>query len=109
MPSPGVESTSMKPSCCWTIPYTVASPRPVPSPTALVVKNGSNTWLRVVSSMPMPSSVTVRVTNREPGPPGSSLSGVEMSSVLPTLTVMVPPSGIASRALTVRFMSTCSS
>ena len=43
VPSPGVDSTQMTPPLWLTMPYTVASPRPVPSPTALVVKNGSKT------------------------------------------------------------------
>ena len=47
MPWPGSDSTQTYPSDCFTIPYTVDSPRPVPLPTSLVVKNGSNTWLAV--------------------------------------------------------------
>ena len=45
----------MWPPLCLTMPYTVASPRPVPS--AFVVKNGSNTRAWVCSSMPLPVSV----------------------------------------------------
>ena len=39
------------------MPYTVDSPSPVPFPTPLVVKNGSNTWLAVSRSIPCPVSV----------------------------------------------------
>ena len=40
-PAPGSLSTQMYPPVCFTMPYTVESPRPVPLPTSLVVKNGS--------------------------------------------------------------------
>jgi hypothetical protein len=43
-----------------TMPCTTESPSPVPSPTGLVVKNGSNTRRRVTSSMPHPVSLTER-------------------------------------------------
>ncbi len=45
-----------------TIPYTVASPSPVPTPWALVVKNGSNARFRTSSVIPSPSSVTAMRT-----------------------------------------------
>ncbi len=61
-PRPGSLSTSMKPPLCLTMPYTVASPSPVPFPTSLVVKNGSKIWARVAASMPCPLSVTDRTT-----------------------------------------------
>jgi len=41
VPSPGQESTRISPPCCWMIWCVMASPSPVPSPTGLVVKNGS--------------------------------------------------------------------
>ncbi len=37
----------------------MASPSPVPWPTALVVKNGSQTRRRISSGIPVPSSVTL--------------------------------------------------
>ena len=40
------------------MPKTVESPRPVPRPLPLVVKNGSNSRACVASSMPMPVSLT---------------------------------------------------
>src|SRR2546421_6651011 len=43
-----------KPPACFTIPYTVASPSPVPLPLSFVVKNGSKMRALVCSSMPMP-------------------------------------------------------
>src|SRR3989442_237357 len=52
----------MPPPCCFTRPYTVASPRPVPFPAGLVVKKGSNMCVRVSSSMPTPVSPTERQT-----------------------------------------------
>src|SRR4029450_7147026 len=43
----------MVPPCCWTMPYTIESPSPVPVPGGLVVKNGSNTPRRVSPSTTM--------------------------------------------------------
>ena len=58
VPAPGSLSTAIVPPVCVTIPYEVASPSPVPSPGAFVVKNGSNARTRVSSSMPIPVSRT---------------------------------------------------
>ena len=44
------------------MPYTVESPRPVPLPTALVVKNGSKIWAHTSGDMPLPVSLTDRQT-----------------------------------------------
>jgi len=41
LPSPGDEATVTSPPLCFTMPYTVLSPSPVPLPRPLVVKNGS--------------------------------------------------------------------
>ena len=60
----------MYPPDCFTIPYTVASPRPVPLPFSLVVKNGSKSLAMVASSMPHPVSVTASSTYL----PGTTLS-----------------------------------
>ncbi len=59
-PDPGALSHSIHPSCSWTMPNAVDSPRPVPLSTSLVVKNGSKIRLRVSSSMPGPLSHTRR-------------------------------------------------
>ena len=40
---PGGSPRESSPPLCCTMPYTVDSPRPVPIPNPLVVKNGSNT------------------------------------------------------------------
>ena len=37
VPLPGSLYTQMLPPCCFTIPYTVESPRPVPFPFSFVV------------------------------------------------------------------------
>jgi hypothetical protein len=52
----------MCPPLCWTIPYTVARPSPVPLPGPLVVKNGSK--IRAITSgvMPRPVSLTASRT-----------------------------------------------
>ena len=58
--APGWDSTRSEPS--WrsaTIRRAVASPSPVPWPTSLVVKKGSNSRSRASSGMPGPSSATV--------------------------------------------------
>ena len=61
-PRPGSLSTPMNQPFCLTMPYTVASPRPVPLSTRLVVKKGSKMRGRICGSMPTPSSRTDRVT-----------------------------------------------
>ena len=48
----------MKPPVCFTIPYTVESPSPVPLPTSLVVKNGSKILSMMSEGMPVPLSLT---------------------------------------------------
>jgi hypothetical protein len=40
----------------------MGSPSPLPRPCGLVEKNGSKIRLRVVSSIPVPVSVTARLT-----------------------------------------------
>ena len=50
--SPGVESIRISPPCPAMMRRTMSRPRPVPSPTPLVVKNGSKT--RLFSSRGMP-------------------------------------------------------
>ncbi len=62
VPLPGSLYTQMQPALCLTIPYTVESPRPVPLPTSLVVKNGSKMRACVSSSMPTPVSLTANIT-----------------------------------------------
>ncbi|HEY6809372.1 MAG TPA: hypothetical protein VI160_11365 [Gemmatimonadales bacterium] len=52
----------MNPPLWRMMPYTVASPSPVPWPTALVVKNGSKMWALVLASIPVPVSVTAMST-----------------------------------------------
>src|SRR4051794_10484959 len=57
--APGADSTRMAPS--WrstTMRRAVSSPRPVPAPTPLVVKNGSKTRSTTSGAMPGPSSAT---------------------------------------------------
>src|SRR5690349_13203351 len=61
-PRPTSLSSWMSPPLCLTMPYTVERPSPVPLPGSLVVKNGSNTRVRVASSMPVPVSVTASTT-----------------------------------------------
>src|ERR1051325_202079 len=108
VPAPGAESICTKPPCCFTRPYTVASPRPVPFPTALVVKNGSNARWRVASSMPAPVSSTARQTNScaDPGPSTSRCASLIQEQLVSSRNT--PPSGMASRALLTRLIRICS-
>ena len=46
------------PPCACAIPRLTDRPSPVPWPTLLVVKNGSNTWLVIAAGTPGPSSLT---------------------------------------------------
>ena len=62
VPCPGSLYTKMWPSLCLTIPWTVASPSPVPLPASLVVKKGSKMWPRTSLSMPCPVSLTAIIT-----------------------------------------------
>ena len=52
----------MRPPCSRTMPWLIESPRPVPSPSGLVVKNGSNTCAASASDIPGPSSATSTAT-----------------------------------------------
>src|ERR1019366_9392964 len=56
VPSPGLLSTSMRPPCPVMMPCEIDRPNPVPSPTGLVVKNGSKSRGRTWGSMPQPLS-----------------------------------------------------
>lgn len=55
---PGSLYTVIHPRCWATIPYAVLSPRPVPAPSGLVVKNGSKMRATVYASIPQPVSDT---------------------------------------------------
>ena len=77
-------------------PYTIDRPSPVPVPSGLVVKNGSNARAATPCAIPVPVSDTVSATS---GPAGRSASpGTTAVSI-----VSVPPAGIASCALRHRF------
>ena len=58
LPEPGVLATLTVPFDCFTMPYTVERPRPVPRPGSFVVKNGSKICVTVAASMPWPVSRT---------------------------------------------------
>jgi len=59
---PSSLSTAISPSACLTIDATVGSPSPVPFPSSLVVKYGSNRWDRTWAFMPVPLSRIDRTT-----------------------------------------------
>src|ERR1019366_6408799 len=55
--SPGCVSTSIEPACCLTMMSWLSErPRPVPSPTGFVVKNGLNIFSFTSGGMPVPLS-----------------------------------------------------
>jgi len=58
VPFPGALATRMYPPLCFTIPYTVDSPSPVPLPCFFVVKNGSKIRYRTSLLIPVPLSAT---------------------------------------------------
>jgi len=89
------------------MPYTIARPRPVPLPVSLVVKNGSKTFDRVASSMPIPMSVTASITYAPLRMSGWQCTWVSSSSTLAVSIVSLPPCGIASRAFTARLSTIC--
>jgi hypothetical protein len=108
VPFPTSLYTSTCPPDCLTIPWTVASPSPVPFPNPLVVKNGSNRWAFVSSVIPAPLSVTARRAYRPGRTSGRTWAYAPSSSAGYVSTVSRPPVGMASRALTARLVSTCS-
>ena len=53
--SPVCVSTSIEPACCFTMTsWLIESPRPVPSPVGLVVKNGLNIFSFTSGVIPVP-------------------------------------------------------
>src|SRR5271166_3082674 len=93
VPRPASLSTWMLPPLCFTIPYTVDNPSPVPLPIGLVVKNGSKICTSVSASIPCPESVTFSMAY----PPGASSRSRASSSPTSTLQVSIlslPPCGI---------------
>jgi hypothetical protein len=75
----------------------------LPGRMALVLKNGSNACSRTSSDIPKPVSSTARTATRRAAPSAVS-PGVSAFVAI----VIVPPPGIASRALTARLMIACS-
>ena len=57
-PPPGASPISTEPPDCLAKPNTIDRPSPVPSPTGLVEKKGSNTRSRMPTGMPGPLSRT---------------------------------------------------
>ena len=87
------------------MPITTGSPRPVPSPTGLVVKKGSNTCSRVSASMPCPVSLTVTQTAR-PGTSGTCVRANSWSTTLVSSETVStpPPARMACAALLMMFI-----
>src|SRR3990172_3412577 len=67
VPTPTLLTRRMNPPWLRTQLYTVESPRPVPSPGALVVKKGANISSRIASGIPLPESDTQMEAYRPSG------------------------------------------
>ena len=83
-------------------------PSPVPMPIGLVVKNGSNALAITSGVMPVPVSDT-HMDTYCPGDRLRSRAVRSSSQRLAVSTVILPPSGMASRALMHRFSRAFSS
>jgi len=84
------------------MPRTVERPSPVPLPSPLVVKNGSQMRASTSGGMPVPVSRTSTV-RKAPGRAPAIFAAAATSSVrLAAVSVSWPPSGMASRAFTHR-------
>src|SRR6266545_3291905 len=94
-PEPGLVSSVMRPPCSCTIPWQIDRPSPVPLPSPLVVKNGSNTRAATSSDMPGPESVTLTAT-----PSRVRFAVIQIPPLDPSLV-------IAWLALLMRFTNTC--
>ena len=92
---------------CPTIPRTADNPRPVPFPTSFVVKKGSKMRACVAESIPVPVS-TVSMTYGPAMTSGCLAAYAASKFTLAVSMLALPPLGMASRALTTRFNTTCS-
>ena len=79
VPRPGALSTTISPLLCVTMPYVMASPRPVPLPGSFVVKKGSNRCSMTSGPIPIPVSRTVSTTYG----PGASRRGTARARTPP--------------------------
>ena len=96
------------PPDCRTKPNTWLRPSPVPLPTGLVVKNGSNALAITSGVIPEPVSETASITYCPLSISASAACWASISTLLVSISSR-PPSGIASRALTARLRMTFSS
>ena len=92
--------------CLSRIVLTTESPSPVPFPSSLVVKKGSNILFFMEGSIPVPSSETVIFMCFVGWVFESSLRMVLGARVVSLVMVMVPLFVIASDALMQRFIRT---
>jgi hypothetical protein len=102
-PLPTSVVTQITPPLCSTMPYTVASPSPVPRPGALVVKNGSKILL-MVSGVDARAVVAHRDADVTPsaGSRDRARRARGRCAAFEVAISIVPPPGSASRALTTR-------
>src|SRR6516165_4190418 len=91
--SPGDDSSDKSPWCFFTtMRHEMSRPRPVPSPTGLVVKNGSN--------------IRFLISGGTPGPVSPNSTNTSSSRTFPVRTVSLPVPFIADTALSIRFVQT---
>src|SRR3990172_6179669 len=98
VPLPVSVSKPREPWCLATIDLAMARPCPVPPPTSLVVKKGSNTLSRMASGIPVPVS--------EMATTASSPSRRVVTRILPRLPVPLTASPMAWAALITMFNTT---
>src|SRR6478609_10670963 len=93
VPAPGLLSTQIRPLCCSTTAFAIASPSPAPRRAeGCPCQNGSKIRPTSAGSIPLPVSLTENcISPLDPAQP----------------TLMVPPGGVNLRALSSRFVSTC--
>ncbi len=96
LPLPTSLSTSIRPPKLVTMSWQMGRPSPVPTPTGLVVKNGSNNRSRFSAAMPEPVS---RTSMARPSAWGRVRTRISLRST--------SPSGMAWAAFTSRFTITC--
>ena len=105
VPLPGVLSIVTVPPDWRQKPCTCDRPSPVPLPTALVVKKGSNTRDRTSGLIPCPLSLTAITTKAPLSPSGARPA----SSCLFSAEIVTAPScGMASRAFNTMLSSASS-
>ena len=105
VPRPSSLCTSTTPPCSVTMLCTTLNPRPVPTPSSFVVKNGSQIRPSSDGEMPAPLSITFTTTNSL----SSTTVAIFSSSGASAIARSPRIASSAWRAFTTRLSITCSS